>query len=234
MTKTYTTRSNALRAAKSAGFTKEEVEILGSDAAFYFEPIGAVPAAEMDEATQAGINIVGTETVTEGGPLGPMFNEADRIPAPAKQPAPIGAELTLPAHEYLCPHCGIDLTNGVGEHEGEVNGKHTVFTKTNEYWCMACEGEFGPAIPAPVAKAEKKAGKPQLNSSTVENPCKRVWAIADEMMAKDPSTKRGAVISECVARGIAFYTARTQYQAWLAIRKEMAAAVRAVLPNNGL
>lgn len=219
MTKTYTTRSNALRAAKSAGFTKEEVEILGSDAAFYFEPIGQTAADQVlaDE--------IGNEDPTDA--------EIDESNAPAKQPAPIGAVLTLSPHDYVCPHCGIDLENGVGAHLQELNGG-LVHHDAYIYECLGCGKEFGPAIPAPVAKAEKKAGKPQLNSSTVENPCKRVWAIADEMMAKDPSTKRGAVISECVARGIAFYTARTQYQAWLAIRKEMAAAVRAVLPNNGL
>ncbi|MEV2063535.1 hypothetical protein ABZQ88_10320 [Pseudomonas aeruginosa] len=56
--------------------------------------------------------------------------------------------------------------------------------------------------PAPVVKAR--------NASTVESPVKRVWVIADSM----PEVKRKDVIAACVAEGIAFFTARTQYQKW--------------------
>ncbi len=56
--------------------------------------------------------------------------------------------------------------------------------------------------PAPVVKAR--------NASTVESPVKRVWAIADSM----PDAKRKDVIAACVEEGIAFFTARTQYQKW--------------------
>ena len=56
--------------------------------------------------------------------------------------------------------------------------------------------------PAPVVKTR--------NASTVESPVKRVWAIADSM----PEAKRKDVIAACVAEGIAFFTARTQYQKW--------------------
>jgi hypothetical protein len=31
------------------------------------------------------------------------------------------------------------------------------------------------------------------------------------------------VLAECVRQGVAFYTARTQYQQWLGVQKEMAA-----------
>ena len=47
----------------------------------------------------------------------------------------------------ICPHCGIDLRNGVGEHNQEVNGKrikHDYF----QFECLACGGEFGPGIPS--------------------------------------------------------------------------------------
>jgi hypothetical protein len=50
--------------------------------------------------------------------------------------------------------------------------------------------------------------------STVEKPTKAVWAIADEMRAKNPNATRKEIVDECVRRGIAFYTARTQYQRW--------------------
>jgi hypothetical protein len=40
--------------------------------------------------------------------------------------------------------------------------------------------------------------------------CRNVWAIADSM----PGAKRKDVIEACRAAGIAFGTARTQYQKW--------------------
>lgn len=69
----------------------------------------------------------------------------------------------------------------------------------------------------PVAKADV------VHESTVERPCKLVWHIADEMAAANPAVRRKDVLAACVARGVAFYTARTQYQQWLGIQKEMAA-----------
>jgi hypothetical protein len=53
-----------------------------------------------------------------------------------------------------------------------------------------------------------------VRESTVERPCKLVWHIADEMVG----ARRKDVLAVCVARGVAFYTARTQYQLWLSIK----------------
>lgn len=44
-----------------------------------------------------------------------------------------------------CPHCGVHLSNGVGEHLQEVNGKQ-IKHKKFEYECLGCGEEFGPAI----------------------------------------------------------------------------------------
>lgn len=46
--------------------------------------------------------------------------------------------------------------------------------------------------------------------STVDNPVRLVWDLCEEMKGKT----RKAVITEAVRRGVAFYTARTQYQSW--------------------
>lgn len=70
---------------------------------------------------------------------------------------------------------------------------------------------------APTVKADI------VHESTAERPCKLVWHIADEMVATNPAVRRKDVLAACVARGVAFYTARTQYQQWLGIQKEMAA-----------
>ncbi|MWV11152.1 hypothetical protein F3I62_03495 [Pseudomonas sp. R-28-1W-6] len=71
-------------------------------------------------------------------------------------------------------------------------------------------GAAAEEAPAPVAK-------PRNASSTVESPVKRVWGIADSM----PEARRKDVIAECERQGIAFYTARTQYQKWHKSRKEL-------------
>jgi hypothetical protein len=72
-------------------------------------------------------------------------------------------------------------------------------------------------------KKESVAEADVIHESTVEHPCKLVWHIADEMTAANPAVRRKDVLAACVARGVAFYTARTQYQQWLGIQKEMAA-----------
>lgn len=51
--------------------------------------------------------------------------------------------------------------------------------------------------------------------STVKNPVKMVWQIADEMWGQS----RKDIIAKCVEAGIAYNTARTQYQAFYQIKK---------------
>jgi hypothetical protein len=74
----------------------------------------------------------------------------------------------------------------------------------------------------PAKQTPKKVNVPILHKSEIDHPCKRVWGIASDMKDANPTVKRGAVLAECVAQGIAYYTARTQYQQWLGIQKEMA------------
>lgn len=72
-----------------------------------------------------------------------------------------------------------------------------------------CDEAQNPDAPEVQAEAPTHVVK-ERNASTVESPVKRVWAIADSM----PEAKRKDVIAACVAEGIAFFTARTQYQKW--------------------
>jgi hypothetical protein len=143
----------------------------------------------------------------------------------AKPVAPVVAEIGNDVYAYNihgllnCPHHGCHLSNGIGEHMGEVNGNYIKHDKY-QFKCLACNQEFGPEILKPLKGS--KATHVVTNFSTVERPCKKVWWIADEMITANPNVKRGAVLAECVKQGIAFYTARTQYQQWLSVRKEMA------------
>ena len=68
---------------------------------------------------------------------------------------------------------------------------------------------------APKVKAEAKVIE---NRSIVEKPCRLVWDLADAMTG----ARRKDVIAAAEAKGVAFYTARTQYQLWAQVQKEMA------------
>ena len=75
-------------------------------------------------------------------------------------------------------------------------------------------------------KADKIANNAMSDiprESTVERPCFVVWEIADNM----PGARRKDVVAACVAKGVAYYTARTQYQLWNQCKKEMAARAEA-------
>lgn len=59
---------------------------------------------------------------------------------------------------------------------------------------------------------------PKLNfliKSSVDNPVKMVWEIADKMWGE----RRKDIIQKCVDLGIAYNTARTQYQAFYQVKK---------------
>jgi hypothetical protein len=56
--------------------------------------------------------------------------------------------------------------------------------------------------------------------SEIVSPVKTMWAICDLMIAADPTARRKDMIEAGIKAGIAFYTARTQYQAWFTARRE--------------
>jgi hypothetical protein len=71
-------------------------------------------------------------------------------------------------------------------------------------------------------------GKEWIRISSVAKPTKFVWHVADEMIARAtaaglPAPTRKEVQDECIRRGVASGTARTQYQAWKKANDEAAA-----------
>jgi hypothetical protein len=91
------------------------------------------------------------------------------------------------------------------------------------------EQSFAAAPPAPIsnppASAESKEAKPKVShrgKSTLASPTKAVWHLADEMVKANPNTTRKEVMKAAEAAGIAYYTARTQYQLWLTARRAAA------------
>lgn len=118
---------------------------------------------------------------------------------------------------HNCPNCKIHLSNGYQTHEGLLEDG-CKGNKTHEYLCLSCDHEFGPELPVRAPAPTKVAtGAKQVvsNVSVAAMPTKLVWEIAEQMFKLNPETRRKDVIAKCVDSGVAFNTARTQYQLWL-------------------
>ena len=117
---------------------------------------------------------------------------------------------TIDMHNFTadgkCPKCGSSEVFE-GRVADQAAGISTIVDEDCVRGCHACDWYVDQSI---------------CHESSIENPCKTVWLIADEMKASKPNAKRREILAECVARGIAYYTARTQYQQWRSIQKEMA------------
>ena len=127
------------------------------------------------------------------------------------------------ANEFMTPIAGgflVDL-NAVSEYERTAREN---FAKQEQERAEA-NTRAKVAKTAKAAKAEKpvkiKVQGDVLRESSVLRPCKQVFHIADSMQG----ASRKEVIEACVNAGIAFNTARTQYQNWSSVQKEMAARV---------
>jgi hypothetical protein len=78
-----------------------------------------------------------------------------------------------------------------------------------------------PEVVTEEVAASEVASDTRIHKSTgVEKPTKLVWEIADSM----PGAKRKDVLAALEAKGIAYYTARTQYQKWLVNKRAKKAA----------
>lgn len=79
---------------------------------------------------------------------------------------------------------------------------------TLEEWVEAAQ-------PAEEAPAPKKSKSGYIRgSSIVGGPCGLVHAIADQMIAENPEATRKEIMAACMAEGVTYGTARTQYQKW--------------------
>lgn len=79
--------------------------------------------------------------------------------------------------------------------------------------------EIAEVVETEAASIEVRVEKPIIRISNVKRPCMVVWNLADMM----PNAKRKDVIAAAIAMGVATYTARTQYQLWFSVQKEMKA-----------
>lgn len=75
------------------------------------------------------------------------------------------------------------------------------------------QSHYQPVAPlknAPVIQREPSVAKAKVSSVT--KPTKLVWEIADDMRKANPDARRKDIIQACVDAGIAYNTARTQFQ----------------------
>ena len=75
---------------------------------------------------------------------------------------------------------------------------------------------YNPQLLLPAPKKVKKETKSLPRESVIDNPVKMVWEIADSMWGQ----RRKDIIEECVRLGIAYNTARTQYQAFYKVKSQ--------------
>ena len=75
---------------------------------------------------------------------------------------------------------------------------------------------YNPQLLLPAPKKVKKSTKSLPRESVIDNPVKMVWEIADRMWGQ----RRKDIIAECVRMGIAYNTARTQYQAFYKVKSQ--------------
>ena len=75
---------------------------------------------------------------------------------------------------------------------------------------------YNPQLLLPAPKKIKKETKSLPRESVISNPVKMVWDIADRMWGQ----RRKDIIEECVKQGIAYNTARTQYQAFYKVKSQ--------------
>ena len=75
---------------------------------------------------------------------------------------------------------------------------------------------YNPQLLLPAPKKVKKETKSLPKESVIASPVKMVWEIADRMWGQ----RRKDIIEECVRQGIAYNTARTQYQAFYKVKSQ--------------
>ena len=92
-----------------------------------------------------------------------------------------------------CPHCGIDLCNGVSQHGDDVNGK-PLRHDTHEFECMGCGGGFGKPL-RHAAKSTSRANaiaatwkEAPIAAARAQRTCVRVYDGFDDIVGEYKST----------------------------------------------
>jgi len=128
--------------------------------------------------------------------------------------------LILTCGHSHCPHCGIHLNNGLMDFDSlsdQHGGDKAAFKLQKHEWsCMGCNGEWGAEIQVKGANASSAPVRHYTNKSTVEG----AVALCHSIYSANPGARRKDAIKLAEDAGVAFYTARTQYQKWFKGKKK--------------
>ena len=232
--KTYAQKSSAVRAAKKLfGDDWSNVcEIIESEGSFSIDSKAQVkeiaslkpldtPATPIHEA-------VAEKTPAIPAPPLPSFLQIASPAIPAVPPAPktITPALVSDAAEAIEQFGEDELERfaNVQREAGLVDEGNGVFTNANADRLADAQA------------ANTNPLRPRVSS--IKLPTKKVWDIADRMFAaaaknNSPSPKRIEVIEECVKQGIAYGTARTQFQHWFKCVNDLKTAPIATIGADG-
>jgi len=213
--KTYSTKANARRALKAIGdraLAAADILIKEVDGQFGFNKEEA--EGLMEEHIEVVAQHLADTHAEQTGRLGDDAVLLDEFEGQEVEMDPLDREFVERCGFAHCPKCGVHLENGLLNFSDVVSSlgdEQKAFEAQQKEWsCMGCGAGFGEDIV--IGPANEAA--PKLNKSTANRPCTLVWEIADAM----PGAKRKEVIEACVKAGVAYYTARTQYQQWKSLQ----------------
>lgn len=211
----YSSKSTALRGIERAGIDKADAP------KFLFQSESGKWAFDQAAVTEAiAASKRGTEVV-EGTDKGDVTEIAAVTTASAAEQMTqdeIDADLAETCGYSHCPKCGIHLSNGLLDFDTleDQHGPKKAYEMQKHAWsCMGCNAEWGDPITPPSGKARKEPTRHYVNKSTVDG----AVALCHELFSANPDLRRKDAIKLAEEAGVAFYTARTQYQKWFKGRK---------------
>jgi hypothetical protein len=211
--KKFGLRSSAVRAAKQANLHADDYTIVEVETGIASKPIQymvktTIITDDIDDIADAGMTDLNDDTPEDKAALAAM--RAPEIPKPAFKIVDVTeGEIDETEDDRV----GTDFDPKLMEEELRT----VVASRTS---VKDAAGNVKVDTAKSVLPGTPKKHREYVHRSTVDSPTKLVWHIADEMIAKNPEVARKTVIAECVKQGIAFYTARTQYQQWLTAHRE--------------
>lgn len=210
----YSSKSTAARGLERAGVAKADAD------GFLFKAESGKWAFDQDKVSAALAKAQqGDGTVSQGAAKGDVEGSAMTASAAEQMSQDeIDADLAETCGYSHCPSCGIHLSNGLMDFdslEDQVGAKKAYEMQKHAWSCMGCNAEWGDEIAAPTSKGRKEPTRHYVNKSTVDG----AVAKCHELFSANPDLRRKDAIQLAVNAGIAFYTARTQYQKWFKAQK---------------
>ena len=245
--KTYSNRSNAVRAAKSAfGANYEEavkVMLAVDGKGFNLVPVKAVlvaPAALVATVVEAEPECPACQHNPKGAcVVCAVEMDDDLVP----QPAPVSGEHVTGFEEHgltNCPRCEIHLSNGVNTIDSlvETHGDKAYDMLGHQFYCMACDFEWGSEVTRPTKTGPTGTGikiqKDREERNGIKRPstggaCAAVWDWCDAVVqhTNTPPTAK-EVKAKAAEAGWNANNATIEYYGW---RKWMGIVGRAKSPT---